>query len=187
MIENLTTWNLIRVSGLLSYLLLTASLLFGLLQSFPTLKKQKSDFLMLHQTSGWVGFLGVVFHMIMLFFDQYVHYSILSLTIPFWSENEAFLSGLGTISFYLFLIIIGSSDFLMKKLGRTVWKKLHLLSIPAWILMTIHGVMIGTDTSEYWAQFLYIGSISIIIGTLTAKILEKFANKQNSNKMGKTQ
>ncbi|MGJ7919669.1 ferric reductase-like transmembrane domain-containing protein [Neobacillus sp. LXY-4] len=161
--EYFSTWNLIRLSGFLSYFLLTASLAFGFLQAFPSLKRRKGEFLQIHQTSGWIGLLGILYHMMMLYWDQYVHYPIFSILVPFSSEHEAFYSGLGTISFYLFFLIIGSSDFLMKKLGRSVWKKIHLLAVPAWLLMTVHGILLGTDSSEKWAQFIYFGSISIII------------------------
>lgn len=181
--EYFSTWNMIRVSGLLSYFLLTVSFAFGFLQSFSSLKKYKSDFLLLHQNSGWIGLLSLVFHIIMLFMDQYVQYSLLSILIPFYSENDSFYSGLGTISFYLFFIIIGTSDFFMKKLGRTIWKKVHLLSIPAWILMAVHGIMIGTDSQEMWAQALYIGSAAIIMVLGVAKAMESVpVNKSTTKK-----
>jgi methionine sulfoxide reductase heme-binding subunit len=179
--EYLSTWNLIRVSGFLSYFLLTVSLAFGFLQSFSRLKKKKGEFLLIHQNSGWIGLLVIVFHMMLLFLDQYVHYPILSILVPFSSENESFYSGLGTISFYLFLMIIGSSDFFMKKLGRVVWKKVHLLAIPAWILMAIHGIMIGTDSSEGWAQLIYIVTISIIMILGVARGMESVAVPQNKH------
>lgn len=185
--EYFSTWNLIRVSGLLSYFLLTVSLAFGFLQSFSSLKKRKGDLLLLHQTSGWIGLLGIVFHMMMLFWDQYVHYPILSIIIPFYSKNEPFYSGLGTLSFYLFLIVIGSSDFFMKKLGRTVWKKVHLLAIPAWILMAFHGLMIGTDSSEIWAASIYIGSVIIIMLLGIGKGMESASINQNNSVTKKTQ
>ncbi|NMD71412.1 iron reductase [Bacillus sp. DNRA2] len=170
--EYLSTWNLIRLSGFLSYFLLTISLVFGFLQAFAGLKKRKGEFLLVHQNSGWLGLLVIVFHMLMLFWDQYIEYPLLSILIPFSAENEPFYSGLGTISFYLFLIIIGSSDFFMKKLGRTVWKKVHLLAIPAWLLMAIHGIMIGTDSQEGWAKLIYIVSIAVILILGIAKGME---------------
>jgi len=185
--ELLSTWNLIRVSGLLSYFLLTMSLAFGFLQSFPSLKKQKAVFLFIHQNSGWIGLLVIVFHMMLLFWDQYVHYPVLSILVPFRSENEPFYSGLGTISFYLFFIIIGSSDFFMKKLGRLVWKKIHLLAIPAWILMAVHGVMIGSDSSKGWAQLIYIVTISIIMIIGVARGMESVAIPQHKGSQKKTQ
>ncbi|WP_318505007.1 ferric reductase-like transmembrane domain-containing protein [Bacillus sp. T3] len=185
--ELFSTWNLIRVSGLLSYFLLTMSLAFGFLQSFQSLKRKKPVFLLIHQNSGWIGLLVIVFHMMLLFWDQYVHYPVLSILVPFNSEHEPFYSGLGTISFYLFLMIIGSSDFFMKKLGRIVWKKIHLLAIPAWILMAIHGFMIGSDSSKGWAQLIYIVSVSIIMVLGVARGMESVALPQHKSPQKKTQ
>lgn len=185
--ELLSTWNLIRVSGLLSYFLLTMSLVFGFLQSFPSLKKKKPLFLLIHQNSGWIGLLVTVFHMMLLFWDQYVHYPVLSILVPFRSENEPFYSGLGSISFYLFLIIIGTSDFFIKKLGRMIWKKIHLLAIPAWILMVIHGVMIGSDSSNGWAQLIYIVMISIILLLGVARGMESMSLSQHNSTQKKNE
>jgi methionine sulfoxide reductase heme-binding subunit len=187
MFEYFSTWNMIRVSGLLSYFLLTVSLIFGFLQSFSALRKSKSDFQLIHQQSGWIGLLSLLFHLIMTFMDQYVDYSALSILVPFYSANEPFYSGLGTISFYIFLIIIATSDFFMKKLGRTIWKKIHLLSIPAWILMAVHGIMMGTDTKAMWAQGLYFGTAAIIIILGSAKMMESVTTNQNKSATKKTQ
>ena len=181
-LEYFSTWNLIRVSGFLSYFLLTASLAFGFLQAFSSFKNRKADFLLIHQTSGWIGLLVILFHMMMLFFDQYVHYPILSILLPFYSENEPFSSGLGTISFYLFLVVIASSDFFMRILGRAPWRKVHFLAIPAWILMAIHGVMIGTAPPETWASAIYIGSIGLIILLGVAKAMETVPTSSTNNK-----
>ncbi len=185
--EYFSTWNLIRVSGFLSYFLLTASLAFGFLQAFSSIKNKKADLLLIHQTSGWIGLLVIMFHMIMLFMDQYVHYSLLSILVPFYAENESFSSGLGTLSFYLFLVVIGSSDFFMRILGRTPWRKIHLLAVPAWILMSIHGILIGTDTQEVWASSIYIGSIGLIIVLGVAKAMEAVSTNNNKTPFKKTQ
>lgn len=185
--ELISTWNLIRVSGFLSYFLLTMSVAFGLLQSFSSLKKKKPQFLFIHQNSGWIGILVSLFHMLLLFWDQYVHYPVLSILVPFSSEHETFTSGLGTISFYLFFIIIGSSDFFMKRLGRIAWKKIHLLAVPAWVLMALHGIMIGSDSSEGWAQLIYIVTISIIMILGVARGMESVAIPQHKSSHKKTQ
>ena len=81
-------------------------------------------------------------------------------------------SAIGTISFYLFLIVIATSDFLMKKLGRNLWGKIHILVIPAWILMVLHGVFIGTDSNQPWAAFLYGGGVFLVITLMSFRHLE---------------
>lgn len=178
MMDYLSVWTLIRVSGLTAFYFLTLSLALGLLSSFSIMKKKKGILVSLHQTSGWYGLLLIVFHMVLIWQDQYVPYSLVGLLIPFTADNEPILSGLGTISFYLFLLVIGSSDFFMKKLGIKKWKKLHLAVIPAWLLMVIHGLAIGTDSSEPWALLLYAAAIAVIIVLMLIRHFDSLYGKQ---------
>jgi sulfoxide reductase heme-binding subunit YedZ len=158
-----TVWTFIRVSGFLGLYLMTFSLAFGLSGSLSVLKRKKALFLSLHQTSGWYGLLTILFHMLLIWQDQYVPYSFGELLLPFYAKNQPLFSAFGTLSFYLFFLVIGSSDFFIKKLGIKLWKKVHLAVIPAWILMLVHGLAIGTDTSESWALFLYASALLLII------------------------
>lgn len=171
-LDVLSTWNLIRGSGFLAYFLLTFSLAAGLLNRLLAFQKQKLLILELHKVSGWAGLLTIVFHATLLLVDDYATYRISEILFPFSAENEPVLSGLGTISLYFFLLTIATSDFFIKKLGRALWKRIHLLVIPAWILMVLHGIFIGTDTAQPWAAFVYGGGIILIMFLLVFRYLE---------------
>ncbi|WML40064.1 ferric reductase-like transmembrane domain-containing protein [Neobacillus sp. OS1-2] len=167
-----SVWTLIRVSGFLAFYFMTLSLAIGLFSSFSIMKKKKARFLSYHQTSGWYGLLTILFHILLIWQDQYVPYSLRELFVPFMAKNEPLFSGLGTLSFYLFLIVIGSSDFFIKKMGVKKWKKIHFAVIPAWIFMLVHGLAIGTDSSEPWALLIYLLSSSFILVLLFMRIVE---------------
>ncbi|MGJ7912759.1 ferric reductase-like transmembrane domain-containing protein [Neobacillus sp. LXY-1] len=178
--DYLSTWTLIRASGFLAYYLLTLSLGIGLLSTISIMKKKKGILIQLHQFSGWTGFLTIIFHILLLWRDSYAPYSLAELFVPFGAKNEPLLSGLGTLSFYLFLIVLGSGDFFMKKLGK-LWKRMHMLVFPAWLLMCIHGMVIGTDSSEPWALLIYTIGISFILVLGFLRIVDKKILKQAAN------
>ena len=171
-VEFISNWVLIRLSGFLGYFLFTVSICAGLMSRFAIFQKKKPLMNELHQTSGWVGVLAVIFHMTLLWKDCFVPYEISEIFVPFSSEYAPLESAIGTISFYLFLIVIATSDFLMKKLGRNIWRKIHILVIPAWVLMVLHGVLIGTDSNQPWAAFLYGGGVFLVITLLSFRHLE---------------
>jgi sulfoxide reductase heme-binding subunit YedZ len=173
---------LIRASGFLAFYFMTLSLALGIFSSFSMMKRKKALLLSFHQTSGWYGMLTIVFHIILIGLDQYVPYSLSELLIPFYAENEPVFSALGTISFYLFFLVIGSSDFFIKKLGRKVWKKIHFAVIPAWIFMLVHGLAIGTDSFRPWALLIYLASSSIVIVLLICRIIESVMMRQPSGR-----
>lgn len=161
--EIFSIWTLIRASGLLAFYFMTISLAFGLLSSLSIMKKKKTMLVSIHQTGGWYGLLTIVFHMMLIWQDKYVPYSLGEILLPFSAKNAPILSALGTLSFYFFSLVIVSSDFFIKKLGIKRWKKLHFYVIPAWILMVIHGLAIGTDSSKPWALFIYASGCSTIV------------------------
>lgn len=184
MLDIFSNWNLVRVSGFLAYFLLTLSIIAGILQKYPSLKKQKPLMMELHKTSGWIGVLTVIFHSTLLLFNHYVPYEIEDLFIPFEADHEPLLSAFGTISFYLFLIVMATSDFFMKKLGFKVWKKLHWLVIPAWILTVLHSFFIGTDSNEPWAIFIYfLGVISVGISLIFRSLGQIETTKSKKEKV----
>lgn len=170
--DYISIWTLIRSSGFLAYFFMTTSLAIGLVSSFTVMKKKKAYLLSLHQISGWYGLLTIIFHLMLIWRDQYVLYSIPELFVPLLANNQPIYSALGTLSFYLFFIVMISSDFFIKKLGIKNWKKLHLAVFPAWVLMVSHGLLIGTDSTERWALVLYTGSISLIFVLSLLKYIE---------------
>ncbi|MBA4537363.1 ferric reductase-like transmembrane domain-containing protein [Bacillus aquiflavi] len=171
-VELLSVWNLIRLSGFLAFFYLTMSIFFGMLSSFSWLKRKKGLFHHFHLLNGWIGFLAIIFHIVILLYDQYIQYSLSELFIPFTATHKPISSGLGTISFFLFLFILLAADFWMKSMNRTVWKALHLLVYPAWLLMFIHGILIGTDSAQTWAVVLYGSSFVVIVLLFGLKLLE---------------
>ena len=182
-VDWLSTWNLIRTSGFLAYFLFTFSIAAGLMSRLSILQKQKLLMLELHKTSGWIGMLTTVFHAALLVVDAYVPYQVGEILLPFSAENSPVLSAFGTISLYFFLLTMATSDFFMKKLGRTLWKKIHLLVLPAWVLMVLHGILIRTDSAQSWAAFLYGGGVILILTLLVFRHLESKLKSTTSKKV----
>jgi sulfoxide reductase heme-binding subunit YedZ len=184
--EYFSVWSLIRCSGFLAYFFMTMSLVFGLLTSFSVMKKKKAALIMYHQTSGWYGLLTIIFHMTLLWRDTFVPYSLTELFVPFSAKNAPVYSALGILSFYLFILVIGTSDFFIKKLGRERWKKIHLAVIPAWLMMVVHGLAIGTDASKPWALFLYAGGVSLILVLGLLRYFDSTSSVRQASAVNKT-
>jgi sulfoxide reductase heme-binding subunit YedZ len=158
-----STWTLIRTSGLLAYFFLFLATTGGLLARLDFIKgKMKAILMFTHQSAASMSIFVGLFHAILLGFDTYVKFEWIEIFIPFSSQYESFLSGLGTISFYLIAILLLSSEF-MKKIKPRIWKALHFLSFPAFLFAAIHGIFLGTDTSENWAFVYYASTLVLFI------------------------
>jgi methionine sulfoxide reductase heme-binding subunit len=170
-------WMVIRICGLVGYFLLTLSLLAGILRHIP---RKKASILSFHQIIGQVALLFIGIHACLLLYDTYQPYSLKAILIPFASPNEPILTGIGTIATYLLIIVIFTSDF-MKSVGKKLWKKLHFLVFPLWVLSAIHGLYLGTDSQTNWAYLLYISTtLSVILSTLYLIVT---MNKKNQRKV----
>ncbi|RDB32947.1 ferric reductase-like transmembrane domain-containing protein [Exiguobacterium sp. RIT594] len=150
-----STWTMIRLSGLTGHFFLTLSVLAGLLGSFPALRKQKARLHNIHLYSGWAGLLAIVLHATLIVVDTYAPLRLLEILIPGTASYEPLWNAFGTISLYLFGFVLVTSDFLKEALGKTLWKLTHWLVLPAWLLMTLHGIFIGTDTGTLFTTIWY--------------------------------
>jgi len=167
----LPTWEMIRAAGLTSFFLLFLSVAFGLFLSMKVANpKVNKIFQILHQSTGWFSLLFGLFHALLLYIDTYKPYTLVEIFIPFTRSEDTLLNGFGTLSFYFMLLLFISGD-LMKKIGAKVWKKIHRLALPCFVFISIHGILLGTDTEENWAIILYAGSLAMIISLLIVKLL----------------
>lgn len=170
-ILELPTWQLIRGTGLASYFLLFLGMGLGVLYSFPQIKgKTKANMYQAHTLLTNSAMLLGLLHSMILVIDTYMPFSWGELLVPFTAANHPILNGLGTIAAYGMLLIIFSSDF-RQKISKKLWKALHFLAYPTYIVTLIHGMGTGTDTSLPWVKALYISSCSILLLLLIGRML----------------
>jgi len=112
-----------------------------------------------------------------LIIDHYEPFNLGEILIPFSAEYESLPSALGTIAFYLFLMVIMSSDLWMRTMNRSLWKKLHFLVLPAWVLSLAHGVLIGTDSEKPVILLFYLISAGLILSVLIARTAGQLTRK----------
>lgn len=159
----LDVWTATRVTGLVAFGMLSVSMMFGILQSYPGItSKSKAKFYNIHQFMSWYGLLISCLHAFVLIFDSFVGYSWVELLIPFTSSDKPVLTGLGTIALYISVLLVITSD-LRHKMKKKTWKAIHYLSFLFFIVAFIHGIFQGTDSGSVFIQMLYWGTGAIII------------------------
>lgn len=166
---DITTWEWTRASGLTSFVLLFLSVFVGLLHSAPIFPKSwRGPLFFFHQFTGWIAFLIMVFHGVILLFDTYVNYQWYEVFLPFLSDEYRVLTGSGTLALYGVFLILLSSD-MMKKVGRSLWKKIYLFALPAYLLALIHGLLIGSDSTAAPILFMYVSTSLLVLAAFFVK------------------
>jgi sulfoxide reductase heme-binding subunit YedZ len=146
-------WYLTRAAGIVAWLMLTASVLWGIVLStkaFPE-HRRPAWLLDLHR---WLGGLAVSFtaiHLGALVADNYVHFGLADLTVPFASSWKSGAVALGVIAMWL-LIAVEATSLAMKRLPRRTWRWIHLSSYAVFLLVSLHAALAGTDRSHWLYQ-----------------------------------
>lgn len=139
-------WYITRATALIAFTLLYAVIFLGLSIRFPILKKLIPP-VKSFPVHAWLSVQALVFalaHGLSLMFEKFVHFSFTSVFVPFASEYETKMVALGTISFYVMILLILSSYF-RHTMSRRVWRISHFLNIALYIIAMIHALTIGTD------------------------------------------
>jgi methionine sulfoxide reductase heme-binding subunit len=160
---NSLLWYLGRSTGIVAMVLAAASLILGLLFSGrETGTRLKPNWwLDLH---NWLGGLAVAFtglHMLTLFADSDAGVSFASLFIPGQAKADSLSITLGVLAMYGMAVpsVTGLAR-IRRRMPRSFWHIIHLISVPAVLLGGIHGFLSGSDRDT----LLYKGLMVLLIG-----------------------
>ncbi|MGG1516972.1 ferric reductase [Paenibacillus oryzisoli] len=177
-IINLPMWQFIRSFGIVSYLFLTIGICLGISYSMPILPGTwKKHMYKLHNFFTLAGTGIGLLHGIITVIDTYMPYTWSEVLIPFTSKSHPVLNGFGTLSGYLMLLVIFTTD-LRNKLKKSVWFVLHLMAYPAFFMAFIHGYYLGTDTNHPAVHTMYLVTIAAV---LSVSVLRGFVRGKVSS------
>jgi predicted ferric reductase len=94
---------------------------------------------LLHNWTAYIVLLLIVLHPAVLLLKSSTHFGLADVFLPLQSPVQPNLNTVGAASFYLLMIVILTSLFRLR-LARPLWRKLHYLVFPAFVLMFIHSV-----------------------------------------------
>ena len=167
-------WYTARASGLVSWALLSASMLWGLvLSTKPRPPRIRPNWTLdLHRYLGGLAVIFVGIHLAALVFDSYVGFGLADLFVPFASHWKPTAVAWGVTALYL-LLAVEVSSLARKHLPSGIWRRLHFLAFPLYVVATLHMVTAGTDGRTALA-FLAVAAAGVSIGVLTAMRSEAF-------------
>ena len=125
-------WYVTRAAGIISYLLLWLSTVWGLAVSNkildPVLHRAFTyDF---HQFLSLLAIGFVFLHIVVLLADQYLPFSVAQILVPFAAPYRPVWVGLGTIGLYLTLLV-SITFYIRRWIGQKTFRLIHLVSYIA--------------------------------------------------------
>ncbi|MEI7556490.1 ferric reductase-like transmembrane domain-containing protein [Candidatus Chlorohelix sp.] len=172
-----TPWIMARVTGIVDYLLVFASVTLGLMVSMRLTDRfiHRANMIYLHKILSLLLLVFTVLHVVGLMLDKYIHISLLQSLTPFSTEYRAIGTGLGTISLYMMISLV-FSFYLVKRTGYKAWRIIHYISFAAFVGCLVHGILAGSDTNTSWMQAIYLAT-GFIVATLTGMRFMSNPNK----------
>ncbi len=157
-------WLAARASGIVTYLMLTSQIVFGLILSHPTNQTtwKLSKRLFPWHENLWVFVLSfLAAHIVSIILDPYAGVGIAGSFIPGLSIYRSSPVALGTLGLYA-LVITGLTARYTKLLPPGFWLKIHRLGLVTFVLSWLHGILSGTDTEAL--RPLYLGTGLLVLG-----------------------
>jgi Ferric reductase like transmembrane component len=148
-------WYLTRSTGVVSLVLLTVTVLLGVVDvrrwSTPRWPRFVVDSLHRNVSMLVLVFLGL--HIITAALDSFAPISLLDAVLPFIGSYRPFWLGLGAVAFDL-LLAIAITSLARQRLGHRAWRITHWLAYACWPIALLHGLGTGSDVKSAWSLIL---------------------------------
>ena len=167
------TWHVTRSAGWVAWLLLGCSVVWGALAAGRMVAGRTMPrwLLELHRHLSWLTVALLAVHLGALLADDYVEFGIADVVLPGASAWRTTAIAWGVIALWL-VAIVQLSSLPQLRVPRRWWRRLHLLSYPAWCLAALHAVQAGTDAGTTLARLLVAVMVTAVTFVVFGRVLQ---------------
>lgn len=177
-----TTWYAARAGGMLAYLMLSASVIVGLMLSGRARLEHWPRFALedVHRFLGILAGTFVVVHGGALLLDSVVPLSLSQLLVPGTDSYRPLAVACGVVGAEL-LAALAVTNHYRKRVPYRWWRRAYMLNFAVWALAVVHGLTAGTDATTTWALVLYAGSAWFVLALLVHRMSLHWAKPARSS------
>jgi predicted ferric reductase len=163
-----TLWYATRATGLVTMLLLTASVLLGILTTGRFAGGSWPRFLTvgLHRNLALLTVTFLALHIGTTVVDRFVSIPLTAAFIPFASSYKAVWLSLGAVALDLLVALVATS-LIRNRLGLRAWRWVHWTAYVCWPVALAHGLGAGTDRGTLWVFLLTVVCAAAVAGVAT--------------------
>jgi len=164
-------WYATRATGLVTLLLLTASVLLGILTAGRFSTRRWPRFLSqgLHRNISLLVLVFLALHVGTTVADTYTSIPLTAAFIPFASSYKTAWLSLGAVALDLLLALVATS-LLKARIGYRGWRRVHWVAYACWPVALAHGLGIGTDRNATWVFALTVACAAAVLGAGTWRL-----------------
>jgi sulfoxide reductase heme-binding subunit YedZ len=164
-------WYATRASGYTALLLLSASVVLGVLTSSRETRRDWPRFVVqsLHRNLSLLVGVFLIIHILTSVIDPFAKLNFIDAFVPFVATYRPLWLGLGVVGFEL-LIAITATSLMRHRLGWRSWRFVHLFAYASWPIAVVHGLGTGTDTKSLWALLLVAVCVVAVLAAVTWRL-----------------
>jgi DMSO/TMAO reductase YedYZ heme-binding membrane subunit len=165
-------WYLTRSTGIVALVLLTATVVLGVIASVGWTTQRWPRFLSqtVHRDLSLLCLTFVAVHVITTVSDGYVPIGIADAFIPFRTPYRPLYVGLGALTLDLLLAVLVTSA-LRRRIGFGAWRFVHWLSYLCWPIAMVHGLGSGSDTTQSIVVLVDIACAAAVIAAVSWRLV----------------
>ncbi len=175
-------WYATRASGLMALILLTLTMVLGLItttrakaRNWPGFAQQE-----IHRRVSMLAVVFLAIHVVTSVIDTFVDISWAAIIVPFTSAYSTFWVGVGTIALDLMVAVFVTS-LLRARMRPGTWRAVHWLAYLSWPIALAHTFGMGTDSREHWV--IALGVVCVLaVGTALAWRLRETSRQSSARR-----
>ena len=165
-------WYLTRATGLVSLVLLSGTVILGIISSVGWTAHRWPRFVSqaVHRNLSLFCLALIAIHIVTTVADGFVPIGYLDAFVPFLTPYRPLWIGLGALAFDMLLAVAITSG-LRRRIGTRTWRGVHYLAYACWPIAVLHGLGSGTDTRLPIMLFIEVVCIASVVGAVAWRIV----------------
>jgi DMSO/TMAO reductase YedYZ heme-binding membrane subunit len=165
-------WYLTRSTGWVSLLLLTASVVLGVIDVNRWSTREWPRFVLdsLHRSVSLLVLVFLALHILTAVLDSFAPITLVDALVPFLGSYRPLWLGLGAVAFDL-LLALTITSVMRRRVGHRAWRVIHWLAYACWPVALVHSLGTGSDVKSAWALALTAICVLAVTAAVGARAL----------------
>lgn len=165
-------WYLTRSTGFVSLLLLTLTMVLGVIDvsrfSTPSWPRFVLD--SLHRSVSLLVLVFLALHIVTAALDSFAPIALVDAVLPFVGSYRPIWLGLGAVAFDL-LLALAITSAMRQRLGHRAWRLTHWLAYACWPIALLHSLGTGSDVKSAWSLALTAMCVAAVLAAVCVRTL----------------
>jgi predicted ferric reductase len=166
-----TYWYLTRSTGTMALILLTLSVVLGVIDVERYSTRQLPRFVVdgMHRTVSLLAVIFLILHIVTAALDSFASIPLIDAIVPFAGTYRPLWLGLGAASFDLIVAVMITS-LARRQLGYRAWRATHWFAYASWPIALLHGLGTGSDVRTTWMIAVSVACLAAVVVAVGVRV-----------------